>query len=110
MAFAIEWTASAISHLQSYRKYEQKIVLDAADEQLAHQPNVETRNRKRLGDNVLATWELRVRNYRIFYGIVLNGSVLNDSVLNDSGNSVKIKAVGHKEHNRLFIGDKEFEL
>ena len=105
MAFAIEWTASAISHLQSYRKYEQKIVLDAADEQLAHQPNVEMRNRKRLGDNVLATWELRVRNYRIFYDIVLN-----DSVLNDSGNSVKIKAVGHKEHNRLFIGDKEFEL
>ena len=70
------------------------------DEQLLYEPNIETRNRKRLGENELATWELRIGKYRVFYDVV----ILENSRL------VRVKAIGHKEHNRLFIGGKEIEL
>ena len=70
------------------------------DDQLIYEPTSETRNRKHLGENELATWELRIGKYRVFY----------DVVLLESSRIVRIKAIGHKEHNRLFIGGKEIEL
>ena len=45
-------------------------------------------------------WELRVEKYRVFYDVVIEG---------DSG-VVQIKAVGHKEHNTLYIGGREVQL
>jgi hypothetical protein len=48
----------------------------------------------------LAWWELRIEKSRVFDDIVVEGSQ----------QIVKIKAVGHKEHNRLFIGRKEVQL
>ena len=44
------------------------------------------------------TWELRINKYRVFYDV------------NVEENLVIIKAVARKEHNQLFIRDKEFEL
>lgn len=86
--------------MRAYRKFQQKIILDAVEEQLWHNPTVETRNRKRLGKNELSDWELRVQNFRVFYDVIL---VTNRRV-------VKIKAVGHKEHNMLYIGGKVVQL
>lgn len=45
---------------------QQRIVLDAVDRQLAHQPAVETRNRKPMRPNPLAPWELRIGNLRVY--------------------------------------------
>jgi len=100
MSFEIEFTPTAANHVRGYRKYEQRIILDAIDSQLQYEPLIETRNRKRLEENELSIWELRVGKYRVFYDILFEEEI----------SVVKIKAVGHKEHNTLYIGGREFEL
>ena len=100
MAFDIQFTEVAATHVRSYRKFEQRLIFDAIQEQLAHEPATETRNRKRLGENELSDWELRIEKFRVFYDIVVE----------ESQQIVKVKAVGHKEHNKLFIGRKEVQL
>jgi len=97
MSFEIEFTQAAADHVRSFRKYEQRIILDAVEEQLRHEPTAETRNKKRLGENDLSDWELRVDRFRVFY----------DLVAERDRQVVMIKAVGHKEHNTLYIGGKE---
>jgi mRNA-degrading endonuclease RelE of RelBE toxin-antitoxin system len=67
---------------------------------LRDQPTLETRNKKPLSPNELSNWELRVDQFRVFY----------DVVSTDDKRIVKIKAVGRKEHNTLWIGDKEVQL
>ena len=100
MAFQIEFTQSAADHIRAFRTYDQRIVLDAIEEQLRDQPTVETRNRKPLSPNELSNWELRVEEFRIFY----------DVIASEETHVVKIKAVGRKEHNKLKIGDSEVQL
>jgi mRNA-degrading endonuclease RelE of RelBE toxin-antitoxin system len=100
MAFDIQFTAFAAAHVRSYRKFEQRVIFDGIEEQLTYEPGSETRNRKRLGENELSDWELRIDRFRVFYDIVVA----------ESQQIVKIKAVGHKEHNKLFIGQKEVQL
>jgi mRNA-degrading endonuclease RelE of RelBE toxin-antitoxin system len=48
--------------------------------------------------NALADWELRIGDYRVFYDI------------DSAAATVKIKAIGYKEHNRLFIRGTEYQL
>jgi mRNA-degrading endonuclease RelE of RelBE toxin-antitoxin system len=86
--------------VRAYRKSEQQIVLDAIGEQLPQEATTETRIRKRLGENELSDWELRVQKFRAFY----------DVIHEEDRQIVKIKAVGHKEHNTLYIGGKEVQL
>ena len=100
MEFEINFTPTAASHVRAYRKFEQQIILDAIEEQLLQEPTTETRNRKQLGENEFSDWELRVDKYRVFYDVVIEG---NSGI-------VQIKAVGHKEHNTLYIGGKEVQL
>ncbi len=100
MAFEIEFTQTAADHVRAYRKYDQRIILDGIAEQLQHEPAKETRNRKRLGENELSDWELRVEKFRVFYDVVAGGEC----------DAVKIKAIGHKEHNTLYIGGQEIPL
>jgi mRNA-degrading endonuclease RelE of RelBE toxin-antitoxin system len=59
---------------------------------------VQTRNRKPLRPNDLSTWEARVGSHRVFYDV--------DQI----NRRVTIKAVGWKEHNRLFIRGEEYHL
>ena len=100
MPFEIEFTQTAANHVRTYRKFEQQIILDAIGEQLPQEATTETRNRKRLGENELSDWELRVQKFRVFY----------DVIHEEDRQIVKIKAVGHKEHNTLYIGGKEVQL
>ena len=76
----------------------QTLILDIVDRQLADQPAVETRNRKRLRPNRVSEWELRIGRFRVFY------DVLPDERL------VKVVAIGYKEGSRLFLHGQEFEL
>jgi mRNA-degrading endonuclease RelE of RelBE toxin-antitoxin system len=49
-----------------------------------------------LRPNQRAPWELRIEDYRVFYDI--------------EGDEVKVIAVGHKEHNDLFIRGEKVKL
>jgi mRNA-degrading endonuclease RelE of RelBE toxin-antitoxin system len=61
--------------LKKIRAYDRNLILDAIESRLAHSPNVETRNRKRLECLVQSfaavppIWELRAGEYRIFYDV-----------------------------------------
>jgi mRNA-degrading endonuclease RelE of RelBE toxin-antitoxin system len=96
--FAIELTDSAQDDLRFFRRFDQTILMDAIDGQLQHQPATETRHRKPLEPNDLGQWELRVGKFRVFYDVETTESV------------VAVKAIGLKEHNKLFIRGKEYKL
>lgn len=100
MKFDIGFTETAVNHLRAYRKFEQQIILGGIEENLQYEPITETRNRKHLGNNEWADWELRIGKYRVFY----------DVIVQEDRPSVKIKAIGHKEHNVLYVGGKEVRL
>jgi mRNA-degrading endonuclease RelE of RelBE toxin-antitoxin system len=100
MAFQVEFTRTAADHVRGFRKFEQQIILGGIEDQLRHQPTVETRNRKRLSANELSDWELRIDQFRVFYDVVVEADA----------QVVKVKAVGHKEHNTLYLGDEEVNL
>lgn len=72
-------------------------VVDAIEVQLSDEPEVETRNRKRLRQNPIAPWELRIKNVRVFYDI-------------EEPETVTILAIGKKRGNRLYIEGQEIEL
>jgi len=96
--FKVEFTASALEDLNFFKPYEQNPILDAVEQQLPHEPLTPTRHRKELRPNPLATWELQAGKYRVFYDVEQEDQV------------VRVKAVGWKEHNQLFIRGKEFTL
>lgn len=96
--FVLEFTDSALEDLSFFKRYEQNLILDSVEVQLIYEPAAETRNRKSLELNPLAGWELRVGAYRIFYDVI------------SLENLVKIKAVGYKDHNILFIRGQEYSL
>lgn len=96
--YQIEVTEEAKADLYYYSAFERKIITEEIRSQLLHQPLVETRNRKKLRDNPIATWELRSGEYRIFYEV------------NKASRKVTIVAVGHKEHNILFIKGIEVKI
>jgi mRNA-degrading endonuclease RelE of RelBE toxin-antitoxin system len=96
--YSVELTETALGHLRSYRKSDSKSILNTIKRQLPYQAAEETRTRKLLRDNPLADWELRVGKFRVFYELDVDE------------HRVRIVAVGHKEHNRLFIGGEEIEL
>ena len=72
---------------------------EMVDRQLAHQPPIETRNRKPMRPNPVAPWELRIGNLRVYYDVV-----------EAPGAIVSIRAVGIKYRNRVVIGGEEIEL
>src|ERR1700694_3609601 len=96
--FEIVFTESAVADVRFLKKTEQNIVLDAIEQQLAQEPLVQTRNRKPLRPNDLSSWEARVGSHRVFYDV------------DEINQKVTIKAVGWKEHNRLSIRGKEYQL
>jgi len=73
--------------------------MDAVDRQLAYQPTDETKNRKPMRPNLLAPWELRVGDLRVYYDVRENPEPL-----------VSIRAVGIKRRGEVRIGDEVIEL
>ena len=98
MAYEIELSEDAERHLRQLAVRDRTAVLDAVEQQLAHQPATPTRNRKLLRSNPFATWELRVQHFRVFY------NVEEDRVV------VVIVAVGEKRGNKIYIDGEEFKL
>lgn len=98
VAYSIEYTDSAIEDIAYFTKYERGLIVTAIETQLTHEPLREVRNRKPMEPNALARWEVRVGKYRIFYDVEVSDRV------------VLVKAVGWKEHHRLYIRGKEYIL
>jgi mRNA-degrading endonuclease RelE of RelBE toxin-antitoxin system len=96
--YQIEVSEDARTDLSYYSTFERKIITSEIRVQLAHQPQVETKNRKPVRDNPIASWELRVGKYRVFYEVA------------ETVRIVAIVAVGHKEHNVLLVRGKEVKL
>lgn len=83
------------------RKYHQ-LIRETIEQQLKHQPDVETRNRKPLQRPASngADWELRCgpnNRFRVLYRIA-------------DIDEIYVLAIGRKDGNRLLIGGEEFEL
>ena len=96
--YRIVVTEDAKVDLANYAAFERKIIVSDIREQLVDQPDLETKNRKSLRENPIATWELRVGKYRVFYEADRAAQV------------VRIVSIGHKEHTILLIRGKEVRL
>lgn len=97
MPFEVILTPSAEADLDHFKPSERRLLFDSFRRYLQHDANVEGRRRKRLRDNPLAPWELRVGNYRVFYQL-------------GEETTVKIVAVGYKQHNELFIRGRRVQI
>lgn len=97
-AFFIELTDDADEHLASLTARDRATLLDAVEEQLTHQPTLETTNRKRLRANPIAPWVLRVAHLRVYYEVRLKPPV------------VTVRAIGIKDRERVRIGGQEVDL
>jgi len=97
--YAIRFAESAEEHLQWLTARQQTILLDAIEIQLRHEPFKETRNRKPLRPNLIASWELRVGNLRVLYEID-----------EEETGTVNVTAIGIKNGNRLLIAGEEIDL
>jgi len=99
LAYRIDYSPTTDEHLRVLTARQRAMVFDGVDEQLEHEPGVETRNRKPMRPNPLAPWELRIEELRVYYEI----EELPEQV-------VTIVAVGVKDRNRVLIGGKEIKL
>jgi mRNA-degrading endonuclease RelE of RelBE toxin-antitoxin system len=97
MKFSIRLTDNAMEDLDFFRKKERRMIADGIALFLEQDANVATKRRKPLRPNRLSQWELRLGDYRVFYDL-------------EKHDIVKIVAVGHKEHNDLYIRGKKVEL
>jgi len=99
MAYKVEFSRSALRHLQGFSAADRSLIVQAIESYLVYQPLAETRNRKFLRPNPLASWELRIGRLRVFY-----------EVPSDELDQVHILAIGWKDGNRLFIDGEEIIL
>jgi mRNA-degrading endonuclease RelE of RelBE toxin-antitoxin system len=98
-AYRIEYSPEAEGHLRYLTKSQQTRVLDAVDRQLADEPTLETRHRKKMRPNPIAPWELRIGDLRVYY-----------EVEERPRKSVNILAVGEKDRNTVRIAREIIEL
>jgi mRNA-degrading endonuclease RelE of RelBE toxin-antitoxin system len=99
LPYFIEYSPDAVDHLRFLTARQQAIVLDTVDEQLMHQPTVETRNRQPMRPNPLAPWELRIGTLRVYY-----------DVEDAPQPKVYIRAIGIKDRNRIRIAGEIIAL
>ncbi|MGL5083795.1 MAG: type II toxin-antitoxin system RelE/ParE family toxin [Microcoleaceae cyanobacterium] len=86
-------------HLRYLTARQQAIILDTVDEQLMYQPTVETKNRKPMRPNLLAPWELRIGDLRVYYDVEEEPEAV-----------VYINAVGIKERSQVRIAGEVYDL
>ena len=99
MPYRIEYSPEVENHLCSLTTRLQAIVLDTIEKKLTYQPTIETKNRKPLRPNLLALWELRIGNLRVYYDVEEEPEPI-----------VRIRAVGMKLRNQVLIGKEVVKL
>jgi mRNA-degrading endonuclease RelE of RelBE toxin-antitoxin system len=99
MPYRIQYSAEAVNHLRLLTAGERATLVDAVEKQLAYEPSVETRNRKRMRPNPVAPWELRAGIIRVYYDIVETPEP-----------TVFIRAIGVKRRSQVVIGGEVMDL
>jgi mRNA-degrading endonuclease RelE of RelBE toxin-antitoxin system len=100
--FQIIYDPEVKDHLRSIERKYYSLIYNKIEEQLRHQPDFETRNRKPLVAPPVfgADWELRFgpgNRFRVLYRIDVENY------------EVEILAIGVKEKDRLYIAGEEVE-
>jgi deoxycytidine triphosphate deaminase len=67
LPYRIEYVQTAINHLRYLTARQRSVVFTGVEQQLMHEPIAETRNRKQMRANPLASWELRLGDLRVYY-------------------------------------------
>ncbi len=98
MPYRIALSRNSLSHFQAFTVRDQRIIRDALTDQLSYEPTTPTRNRKEMRSNLLAIWELRIGNFRVYYDVDEEESI------------VDIRAIGIKEGTRVCIGGEIVDL
>jgi mRNA-degrading endonuclease RelE of RelBE toxin-antitoxin system len=98
LEYRIEYSDAALEHLSWLTKRQRVIVLSEVRDQLERKPDIPTRNKKRLRPNVLAGWELRIGDIRVFYEI------------QQGSPTVDIRAIGVKKGNLLYVAGEVVKL
>ena len=98
MPYRIEYLYPAIDHLRYLTARQRSIVFAGVDGQLQYEPTIETRNRKQMRANPLASWELRLGDVRVYY-----------DVEEQPRQVVKIAAIGIKDGNEVIIGRERIQ-
>jgi len=101
--FGLVYDAEFITQMRFIARKYHSLIRTTIEQQLAFEPDVETRNRKTLNraTNFGARWELRFgenNEFRVFYSIY------------PEKEEVHVLAVGIKTRERLYIGGKEIKL
>ena len=97
--YRIEYSPDAEEQLRALPAHQHAVVVDGIERQLAHQPTLETRNRKPMRPNPIAPWEPRIGLLRVY-----------DDVEMVPHATVYIRAIGVKERNRILIGNEVVRL
>ena len=98
MVYKIDFSGDAREHLNLYPKRDQVALVEHIERKLLDQPCLEARNRKRLKPNKLATLELRIGAFRVYFDVDVEAQV------------VIIVAIGKKEHAKVIIAGEEVQL
>jgi hypothetical protein len=102
--WGITYARAVRGHLATVEARHHRTIRDGIEEQLRHEPAVETRNRKPLEPSAVfggELWELRfgpANELRLFYRI------------DEDAHEVLVVAIGIKIRDRLRIGGREVEL
>jgi len=73
--YTVEYTEGVLEDLRGLRARDRRRILDTVEEQLAHRPTQETRNKKIVvglkppWEHEEPVWELRIGKYRVFYDV-----------------------------------------
>ena len=97
MEYLISLTDDAKEDIAYFEADDQRMIVAGIITHLKTDAETETRRKKQLRPNTIAPWELRLDRFRVFYSV-------------EERTNLKIVAVGHKEHNELFIRGKKVQL
>ena len=92
--FEIDYAQAMQHHMKALTARERAKIIDGIEKHLMHEPMDETRHRKRLRENPIASHELRLGSLRVFYRV------------EQAAARVQILAIGRKIRDRLWIGDE----
>lgn len=99
MPYRIVYASEIRNHLRSLTARQRATVFDEVNQQLSHEPTVETQNRPPLRPNPLASWELRIGALRVYY-----------DVKEDPEQQVDIVAIGIKRGNQVYIAGELYDI
>jgi mRNA-degrading endonuclease RelE of RelBE toxin-antitoxin system len=98
VAYQIRALDQVALHLRWLTARDRATVLRAIPDALRHEPAISNRNRKRMRDNDVAQYRLRVGRLRVYYDV------------DEARRLVVIVAVGIKVREKVLVGGLEIDL